>query len=122
MNYDEPNRLDRRISVQLRQDFQDRVRKFTHRSFLRWRIKGILRYDLVEMPRIYPDISIGPEHQGNRGSFSSGLSAGRHDDSHLPREWFLSDAAYAAYLAGFEQGQRDRKDLAERQAVDTTIS
>ena len=61
-------------------------------------------------------------HQGNRGSFTAGLSAGRQQDSHLPRECFISDAAYAAYLTGFEQGKKDRKDLDEHEALDTTIS
>jgi len=72
------------------------------------------------MRRSYPATPIPPEHQDQRGSFTAGLSAGRHqDDVHYTREWFLSDAAFAAYLAGFEIGKRQRTDLEERNAVDT---
>ena len=72
------------------------------------------------MRRSYPVTPVSPEHEAKRPSFTAGLSAGRHRDSHLPREWFLSDAAFAAYLAGFEEGKRQRKELDEREALDTT--
>ena len=68
------------------------------------------------MRRSYPVTPIPQEHQESRGSFTAGLSAGRHQDYHLPREWFRSDAAFAAYLAGFEIGKRQRTDLDERGA------
>jgi len=70
------------------------------------------------MRRIFPVTPIPPERKGSRGSFTAGLSAGRYQDYHLPREWFRSDAAFDAYLAGFELGKKQRRDLDERKALD----
>ncbi len=72
------------------------------------------------MRRSYPVAPVPPEHQDKRPSFVSGLSAGRNDDTHLPREWFLSDASFAAYLAGFEEGKKQRKDLDDHEAEGAT--
>ena len=67
----------------------------------------------------FPVTPIPPEHQDHRGSFTAGLSAGRYQDYHLPREWFRSDAAYRAYLAGFELGKKQRTDLDELGQTET---
>ena len=73
------------------------------------------------MPRAYPATPIPPEYEDQRGSFVSGLSAGCYNQSRLPREWFRSDAAFSAYVAGYEEGKRQKKDLDEREAVDTSV-
>jgi len=65
------------------------------------------------MRRSYPLTPVPPEHEAKRASFTAGLSAGRHHDTHLPREWFLSGEAFAAYLAGFEVGKKQRRESNE---------
>jgi hypothetical protein len=65
------------------------------------------------MRRSYPVTLVPAEHEAKRPSFNEGLSTGRHHDTHLPREWFLSNAAYEAYVAGFEEGKRQRKHSEE---------
>jgi len=72
------------------------------------------------MHRSYPVIPVPPEHEAQRPSFNRGLSEGRHQDVRYPREWFLSDAAYAAYLAGFEVGKRQRNENDQREGLDAS--
>jgi len=44
------------------------------------------------------------EHQAKAHLYETGFFEGRTSTSPLTREWFLSDEAFAAYKAGWAQG------------------
>lgn len=62
---------------------------------------------------IKPAITVPDEHESHANNYRTGCLAGRAGTPALPREWFKSDAAFEAYVAGWEKGNEERLEWYE---------